>query len=70
MSELDIRIDEIKPAKSATHPQLEINFEPDFDQVSIDNRADILEGHSDGKVSAGNHAGMSVPRVHLKAADL
>lgn len=70
MSDLEIRIDEIKPTNAATHPRLEIHFEPDFDRVAIDDRADVLEGHADVEVAAGSHAGLSLPRMHLQTTDL
>jgi len=70
MSDLNVRIDEINPTKAASHPRLEIGFEPDFDRVSVDDRAKIVEGHADLEVSAGNHAGLSLPRMHLKTTDL
>lgn len=70
MRELELRIDKIKPTRFATHPRLEIHFEPNLQNTDFGRRANVLEGHADVEISSGTHRGLSLPQMNIEPASL
>lgn len=68
MGNTQIRIDEIRATKVSTHPRLEIVFEPEFQEFG--DNTELLEGHADVELSAGGHAGLTLPRMNIRTTNL
>lgn len=68
MAGTQIRIDEIRATKASTHPRLEIDFEPEFQNFG--DRDKIFEAHADVEISAGSHAGLTLPRMNIRTTNL
>lgn len=70
MMDFELRIGKIQPTKTATHPRLEIDFEPDLQNTPFGGQAKVLEGHADVEISSGSHTGLTLPRMHIETSCL